>query len=81
MSLSWTELIRAGGPASGACGLFALGVYGGQYAVKFKPPFDDYASWGCLTLMTAGTIIAIPQIGVVAYRSLFTTAATPEQKK
>ncbi len=67
----WTALIRAGGPASGAVLLVAVGAYGGTQAAQFKPPFDDYASWICLFLMAIGGLIATVQIGTTAYRSSF----------
>jgi hypothetical protein len=75
----WSVLIKSAGPASGAFALIALGIYGGQYAAKFKTPFDDCASFGCLSLMVIGALIAIPQIGVTAYRSSFPSIRAPSR--
>lgn len=76
MPTSWSAIIKAAGSASGAFALIALGFYGGQYAAKFKSPYDEFASWICLCLLASGAIIAIVQIGVNAWRSLFASAAT-----
>jgi hypothetical protein len=62
MQEAFTHVIKAAGPATGGLALFGVGIYGGQYACRFKAPFDDYASWGCMILMVAGGSIAIIQI-------------------
>ncbi len=53
------EIIKAAGPAVGGLAIAAYGVWGGQYAAKFKPPIDDFASWACFAAIVIGLAIAI----------------------
>lgn len=75
MADSWGELIKAGGPAIGGLMLFAWGAFTGQYAAKFKPPFDEFASGICIFLMAAGFFIAVIQTILSAYKSHLNTNA------
>jgi len=52
------EIIKAAGPAAGGLAIAFYGVWGGQYAAKFKPPVDDFASWTCFAAMIVGLAIA-----------------------
>jgi hypothetical protein len=52
------EVIKAAGPAAGGLAIALYGVWGGQYAAKFKPPIDDFASWVCFAAMIIGLAIA-----------------------
>ena len=62
-------IIKAAGPAAGGLAIACYGVWGGQYAARFKPPVDDFASWACFGAIIIGLLIAIwrsawpPQIG------------------
>jgi len=62
-------VIKAAGPAAGGLAIAFYGVWGGQYAAKFKPPVDDFASWTCFGAIVVGLAIAIwrsawpPQVG------------------
>jgi hypothetical protein len=76
MPESWSAVIKAAGPASGAFALIAVALFGGQFAAKFKSPFDDFASWMCIIMLAIGAIIAIIQIGMNAYRSSGVSVAT-----
>jgi hypothetical protein len=53
------EIIKGAGPATGGLAIAAYGVWGGQYAAKFKPPLDDFASWACFIAIIIGLIIAV----------------------
>jgi hypothetical protein len=53
------KIIKSAGPSAGGLAIAAYGVVGGQFAAKFKVPFDDYASVGCLAAMVVGLCIAI----------------------
>lgn len=53
------EIIKAAGPAAGGLAIAFYGVWGGQYAARFKPPVDDFASWACFGAIIAGLLIAI----------------------
>lgn len=55
--------IKAAGPAAGGLAIAFYGVYGGQYATKFKPPYDDFASGICLIAMVIG-------IGIATWRTI-----------
>lgn len=64
---SFVALARAAGPASGGLCLFAAGVYGGQYAVKFPISSQEIAGWICVGLMIAGGMGAAVNIFRVAF--------------
>jgi hypothetical protein len=53
------EIIKGAGSAAGGLAIAAYGVWGGQYAAKFKPPVDDFASWTCFAAIVVGLIIAV----------------------
>jgi hypothetical protein len=50
--------------------LAVWGVYSGQYAKLFKPPFDDYASEICLVAMIVGAGLVI----IASLKSIFSSA-------
>ena len=52
-------VIKSAGPAAGGLAIAFYGVWGGQYAKKFKAPVDDFASWACFAAIVIGLIIAI----------------------
>ena len=51
-------VIKGSGPTAGGLAIAAYGVWGGQYAAKFKPPVDDFASWACFAAIVIGLLIA-----------------------
>jgi len=53
------ELVKSARPAAGSLLIAAGGVYGGQFASKFIPPFDWYASGLCVLAMIIGLTIAV----------------------
>jgi len=53
------QIIKGAGPAAGGLAIAAYGAWGGQYAAKFKPPVDDFASWTCFAAIIVGLAIAI----------------------
>jgi len=59
MPKSWSELIKAAGPAVGGLMLFTWGCYGLQVVKNASPPFDYYAGWVCVSLTVAGAVIAV----------------------
>lgn len=77
--MSWNELVKAAGPASRALALFSVAIWGGQFAKLFKPPADDFVTWLCSGMALAGAVIAIVQIGVGAWRSIFNHPPRPPE--
>ena len=53
------NVIKSAGPAAGGLAIAFYGVWGGQYAAKFKAPVDDFASWACFVAIVIGLIIAV----------------------
>ena len=52
-------IIKGAGPAAGGLAIAAYGVWGGQFAAKFEPPVDGFASWTCFAAMVIGVAIAV----------------------
>lgn len=78
--MSFSEIVKATGPAAGASGLFALGAWASQFAKHFEAPFISYAQFACLALMYIGGFLAIAQISVSAIKSVSATwRGVPEQ--
>jgi hypothetical protein len=65
----FANIIRVAGPAAGGLLIAFYGVWGGQYAAKFKPPFDDVASVICVAAMVIGIGAATWHSFRVAHRS------------
>lgn len=45
--------------APGPILLAIYGVYGGQYAKLFEPPYNDMANWICLASMGIGILLIV----------------------
>lgn len=55
----FVTVLKRAGPATAGLAIAVYGVVGGQFAAKFKEPFDGYASILCILAMAVGLGIAV----------------------
>ena len=53
------ERLRSANLPAGSVAVFSAGALGGQYAAKWHPDFQGWASWLCLGMMFIGLVGAL----------------------